>query len=69
MIVIIGAALWLIFSLVICLFSFWIGRCARKLPIDDHLPRIMSRDQARRCTADHDARPAAPPEPPRWPNG
>jgi hypothetical protein len=68
MIVIIYAILWLASSFFLCLFSFWIGRCARKLPIiDDKLPWTMSRDQAPRCTADCKMRHSAPPDPPRWP--
>ena len=32
------------------MFGFWIGRCARKLPIiDDSLPWTMHREQASRC--------------------
>lgn len=35
------------------LFGFWIGRCARKLPIiDDNLPWTMHREQAPRCPSD-----------------
>jgi hypothetical protein len=46
-------ALFLACSLILSIFAFWIGRCARKLPIvDNNLPWTMSRDQARRCTAD-----------------
>jgi hypothetical protein len=40
-------------SSILCLFSFWIGRCSRRLPIiDNNLPWTMSREQAPRCTAD-----------------
>jgi len=38
--------LWLTCSFFLCLFSFFVGRCARKLPIiDDGLPWTMSRSQ------------------------
>ena len=36
------------------LFGFWIGRCARKLPIiDDKLPWTVHRDQIATDTARH----------------
>jgi hypothetical protein len=39
-------------AFIMCLFSFWLGRCARRLPvIDDNLPWTISRDKARRCPA------------------
>ena len=39
-------------SLAVFLFGFWIGRCARKLPIiDDKLPWTMHREQAPRCSS------------------
>jgi hypothetical protein len=45
-IILISTILWLAYSFFLCLFSFWAGRCARKLPIiDDKLPWTMSRDQ------------------------
>jgi hypothetical protein len=44
MVVLISIFLWLTYSSVLCLFSFFVGRCARKLPIiDDGLPWTMSR--------------------------
>jgi len=50
---IIYAFLWLACTFILCLFSFWIGRCARRLPIiDDNLPWTMSRDQTPRCVSD-----------------
>jgi hypothetical protein len=55
-------------ALTLFVFSFWLGRCSRKLPlIDDHLPWTMSRDQAPRCTADCRATRVPPLNPPRWP--
>lgn len=40
-------------SVVACIFSFWVGRCARKIPvIDDDLPwtmKTMSQAPAARC--------------------
>jgi hypothetical protein len=68
MIVIIYIILWLVYSFSLCLFSFWSGRCARKLPIiDDKLPWTMSRAQAPRCTADCKMRNSALSDPPCWP--
>jgi hypothetical protein len=68
MIVVIYATLWLASSLFICLFSFWLGRCARKLPIiDENLPWTMSRDQAPHCSEDCKTRDPSPPSPPCWP--
>ncbi len=35
----------------IFIFGFWIGRCARKLPlVDDNLPWTIHREQAPRCS-------------------
>lgn len=46
MVLLISIFLWLICSFFLCLFSFFVGRCARKLPIiDDGLPWAMSRSQ------------------------
>jgi hypothetical protein len=68
MIVIIYTTLWLASSFFLCLFSFWAGRCARKLPIiDENLPWTMRRDQGPRCTADCKTQHSAPPDPPSWP--
>jgi hypothetical protein len=40
-------------SSAVFLFGFWVGRCARKLPvIDDNLPWTMHREQAQRCPGD-----------------
>ena len=59
MIVIIYVFLWLACTSTLCLFSFWIGRCARRVPIiDDNLPWTMEpltkppavSQSARRCT-------------------
>jgi hypothetical protein len=56
-------------SALLCLFSFWVGRCSRKLPtIDNNLPWTISRDQARRCNADCDVMRTPPPGPRRWPD-
>jgi hypothetical protein len=47
------------------LFGFFVGRCARKLPIiDNNLPWTMSRSQA--PIAIEDGRPTL--YPPRWPH-
>jgi len=49
---VLGIALFLICSLALSVFSFWIGRCARKIPIiDNNLPWTMSRARALRCSA------------------
>jgi hypothetical protein len=68
MIVIIYITLWLVGSFFLCLFSFWVGRCARKLPIiDEKMPWTMSRDQAPRCTGDCNMQHSPPADPPCWP--
>jgi hypothetical protein len=37
---------WLACSVGLCLFGFFVGRCARKMPIiDSRLPWTLSRDQ------------------------
>jgi hypothetical protein len=42
--IVIYTLIWLACSLTICLFSFFAGRCARKLPvIDDGLPWVLHR--------------------------
>jgi hypothetical protein len=67
-VVIIYTVLGLAYSFFLCLFSFWAGRCARKLPIiDEKLPWTMSRAQVPRCTEDCKVQHSAPPEPPCWP--
>jgi hypothetical protein len=44
------ALLWLACSFGLCLFGFFVGRCARKLPIiDSRLPWTLSRDQSIRA--------------------
>jgi hypothetical protein len=68
MVIIIYVTLPATCALALFLFSFWLGRCSRKLPvIDDHLPWTMSRDQAPRCTAECKATRVPPPNTPRWP--
>lgn len=68
MIFIIVTTLWLGSTLSLCAFSFWAGRCARKLPIlDENLPWTMSRGQAEISTADGEGQRPEPPEPPQWP--
>jgi hypothetical protein len=43
-------------SALACIFSFWVGRCSRKLPIiDDNLPWTMNWVQFPRCSADCEA--------------
>lgn len=44
MFIVIYTLIWLACSLTICLLSFIVGRCARKLPvIDDGLPWVLHR--------------------------
>lgn len=44
MFIVIYTLIWLACSLTICLLSFFVGRCARKLPvIDDGLPWALHR--------------------------
>jgi hypothetical protein len=39
-------------SFTVFIFGFWIGRCARRLPIiDDNLPWTMYRERASRCSS------------------
>jgi hypothetical protein len=53
-------------STVMSILAFMIGRCAKKLPIDESLPRIV---RSARFSPDND-RPRRTPEParPRWPH-
>ena len=52
-------------SLVMGLLGFWVGRCARKLPIiDDKLPRTLYRNQIP-TNAANTAKPGS--GTPRWP--
>lgn len=68
MIVVTYIILGLAYSFSLCLFSFWAGRCARKLPIiDDKLPWTMSRAQPPSCTEDCKMQNSAHPDPPCWP--
>lgn len=46
MVIAIYAALSLTCSFTLCIFGFFVGRCARKIPILDHnLPRVLYRGQ------------------------
>jgi hypothetical protein len=52
-------------SVVMGLLGFWIGRCARRLPIiDDKLPWTLRRNQISAASA-NTAKPG--PDPSRWP--
>lgn len=57
--------LWLAIAIVLCLFGFFLGRCARKLPIiDSRLPWTLGRDQVPpRAEQIRDDRP----DEPQWP--
>jgi hypothetical protein len=69
MIFIIYTISWLACSFFMCLLSFWIGRCSRKLPIiDQNLPWTMSRDQAPHCDGNRKTQDSGCPDPPRWPH-
>jgi hypothetical protein len=49
MLVMIYATLLLVCSFTLCVFGFFVGRCARKIPIlDDHLPLAMHRGEITR---------------------
>lgn len=66
--IVIYTILWLTCSFGLCLFGFFVGRCARKLPIiDSKLPWTLSRDQAM-CTSEKE-NPACErmPRYPTWP--
>jgi hypothetical protein len=44
--IVIFTILWLAIAIVLFLFGFFLGRCARKLPIiDSRLPWTLGRDQ------------------------
>lgn len=44
MFIVIYTLVWLGFSSILCLFAFFVGRCARRLPlIDDCLPWVLHR--------------------------
>jgi hypothetical protein len=46
MAVTIYAVLLLTCSVALCIFGFFVGRCARKIPIlDEHLPRALHRGE------------------------
>jgi hypothetical protein len=58
--IIIYTTFWLACSVGLCLFGFFVGRCARKLPIiDSKLPwtlgrdQVMSSDENRKPTCEH----------------
>ena len=53
-------------SLIMGLFGFFVGRCARKLPIvDDNLPWTMHRSQMPLIVEDSQPLPNSP----HWPHG
>jgi hypothetical protein len=68
-VIIIYAALSLICVPVLCLFSFWIGRCSRRLPIiDDGLPWTLRLDEVPRCAGDCAETHDQSPDPRLWPS-
>ena len=67
--IVIFTILWLAIAIVLCLFGFFLGRCARKLPIiDSRLPWTLSRDHVPR--AEQESRQVCDDRPykPRWPD-
>jgi len=66
MVIVIYTALLLICSFTLCVFGFFVGRCARKLPIlDDNFPRALHRGQIppERCQGTKESKV----DPPHWP--
>jgi hypothetical protein len=60
---------WLACSFGLALFGFFVGRCARKLPIiDDRLPWALSRDQTMHANEDQQRACEHPSGKPRWPS-
>jgi hypothetical protein len=60
--------LTLVCSLVMCLFGFFVGRCARKLPIiDNNLPWTMHRSYTQQIVDDTEAPTRPQPGPECWP--
>jgi hypothetical protein len=52
MVIAIYIILMLACSFTLCIFGFFVGRCARKVPIlDNNLPRVLHRGQVRYDTA------------------
>ena len=46
MAIVIYTALWSACSFILCIFGFFVGRCARKIPIlDNNLPRALHRGE------------------------
>ncbi len=56
--ILISMLLLLACSSIMCLFGFFVGRCARKLPIiDNNLPWIMHRGHIQQITCDNQTEP------------
>ncbi len=61
------AILLLACSSIMCLVGFFVGRCARKLPIiDDNLPWTMHRGYMQRTTDGNQTIISCEPDPIRW---
>ncbi|GEM_PF-2410224 len=46
MVIVIYTVLWPACSFILCIFGFFVGRCARKIPIlDSNLPRALHRGE------------------------
>ncbi len=59
MFIVIYTLIWLVSSVVMCLLSFFVGRCARKLSvIDDGLPWVLHRGQVPNPATSNPARPS-----------
>jgi hypothetical protein len=70
--IVIFTILWLAIAIALCLFGFFLGRCARKLPfIDNRLPWTLSRDQVSRAEQQSQQNQQAcdnRPDKPHWPD-
>lgn len=66
MVIAIYTILLLVCSFTLCIFGFFVGRCAKKLPIiDDNLPWTVHRSQIPAEDRGTHEKPTT--EPPRWP--
>jgi hypothetical protein len=67
--IVIFTILWLAIAIALGLFGFFLGRCARKLPIiDNKLPWTLSRDQASRAEQKSQQMCDNQPGKPHWPD-
>jgi hypothetical protein len=67
--IVIFTIVWLAVAIFLCLFGFFLGRCARKLPIiDNRLPWTLSRDQVSRAEQQSQQMCDNRPDKPHWPD-